>query len=398
MHIPISFEELKDVPCVHWRSRGRDVCLLRRGTDCTNRCLATEAQQVSDGLTVTVMVPAYNEAVDIAATLQGLLEQTLRADQILVVDDCSTDGTGDIARRFDGVEVIRPDSNCGSKARAQNWAMEYVTSDLVLPVDGDTVLAPNYLELLVPVFDDESIAIAAGCVLTQRTESVWEKGRNMEYLFGFHWYRIIQNMANSPTVCSGCCTVFRTDAVREFGGFPERTMVEDIDFTWSQQIMGRRAVYVADAVAYAAEPNSRKYLCEQLKRWKSGWYQNVRLHWRELIRNKRMLALWVAVSLAEIALGPYLLLLPVLMVVGGIPWWYVPLFMVVGELVAFFPPVLYGCHKRGIAYHKAIAWYPSYWLLKLHNFYYDIKCGLVELVLVPLGLAAGLKEYVRGKA
>lgn len=349
--------------------------------------------------TITVMVPCYNEARDIANTIEGLMLQAHKPDQILVIDDCSTDGTGDIAREFSGVQVVRPSVNCGSKAKAQNWGLQYVTGDLVLPVDGDTVLAPDYIELLVREFEaDDNVAIAAGCVLTQRTDTIWEKGRNIEYLFGFHWYRPVQNYTNSPTVCSGCCTVFRTQVVREFGGFPERTMVEDIDFTWSQQIAGRKAVYVSEAVAYAAEPNSRKYLCEQLKRWKSGWFQNVRLHGRNLIRHKPMLALWVAISLWEIMITPFVLMLPILAFAGGLPLWQFVLFAVTSELLVFFLPVLYGCKKRNIPLYKAFAWYPSYWVLKLHNFYYDVRCAFVELVLVPLKLSQGLTVYVRGKA
>lgn len=350
-------------------------------------------------LTVTVMVPAYNEAVNIKETIEGLLRQTWQPDQILVIDDCSTDGTGEIARSFDGVEVVCPTTNCGSKARAQNWGMQFVSGDLVLPVDGDTVLADNYLELVVPEFEkDQTVAIAAGCVLTQQTDSIWEKGRNMEYLFGFHWYRIIQNWANSPTVCSGCCTVFRTHVVQSAGGFPERTMVEDIDFTWTQQAAGLRAIYVAEAVAYAAEPNSRKYLCEQLKRWKSGWFQNIRIHSFTLLKRKPMLALWVALSMYEIMVSPIMLMVPVLLLVAGVPWYIIAGIIVVSELLTFFPPTLYGCKKRGIPYHKVLLWYPSFWVLKVHNFYYDLTCGFTELVLVPLRLSSGLTTYVRGKA
>lgn len=348
--------------------------------------------------TITVMVPAYNEAVDIANTIEGLLNQSRVPDQILVLDDCSTDGTGDIASRYP-VEVRRPESNCGSKAIAQNFGLEFVTGTLVLPVDGDTVLSRNYIEEIVPYFEeDPEVAVAAGCVLTQKTTSIWEKGRMMEYLFGFHWYRIIQNFFNSPTVCSGCCTVFRTDLVREFGGFPQRTMVEDIDFTWSQQIAGRKALYIPNIVAYAAEPDSREFLCKQLNRWKSGWFQNVRIHWKDLLKSKKMLALWVALSLYEILMSPIFLAVPVLLIASGLPVLWVIALLVLGELMFFYPPILYGCVKRGIPWWKPFAWYPSFFVLKLHNFYYDVKCSFVELVLVPLGLSKGLTTYVRGKA
>lgn len=307
---------------------------------------------------IAVMVPAYNEGKDLRATLEGLLRQSRPAGQILVIDDCSTDDTPLIAREFAnrGVEVYRPERNTGSKAKAQNWGLQFVTCDLVLPVDGDTVLADDYLERILPAFDDSDVVIAAGCVLTQRTDSIWEKGRMMEYLFGFHWYRIVQNMANSPTVCSGCCTVFDTATLRDFGGFPERTMVEDIDYTWSQQIAGKRAVYVGNAVAYAAEPNSHKYLCEQLKRWKSGWFQNVRQHGISLVRFKPILALWVALSLYEIVMSPYIVYLPYRLVSDGMPLWLLGILLAAGELLIFFPPILYGCIRREIPWWKAFLW------------------------------------------
>lgn len=348
--------------------------------------------------TITVMVPAFNESVDIANTLRGLLSQSRVPDQILVIDDCSTDGTGDIAREFP-VQVERPDRNCGSKALAQNWGMQFVSGDLVLPVDGDTVLSETYIEEIVPYFErDPELSVAAGCVLTQSTETIWEKGRMMEYLFGFHFYRLIQNAYNSPTVCSGCCTVFRTEWVVEFGGFPQRTMVEDIDYTWSQQIMGRKALYIPDIVAYAAEPNSREFLCKQLNRWKSGWFQNVRQHWKDLLKSKKMLALWVSLNLYEILASPILLILPILLITGGLPIPLVLAMLVIGELVFFYPPILYGCIKRKIPWWKPFVWYPSFFILKVHNFYYDVKCFVVELVLVPLNLSSGLTVYVRGKA
>ncbi|MFD5736239.1 hypothetical protein ACFWIY_26020 [Streptomyces sioyaensis] len=73
-----------------------------------------------------------------------------------------------------------------------------------------------------------------------RTQGDWEQlnvhgrgpvGRWTWFLFGFHWHRPIQARANSPMVCSGCCFVFRRDDLMAFGGFPERTIVEDMDFT-----------------------------------------------------------------------------------------------------------------------------------------------------------------------
>lgn len=350
-------------------------------------------------LTVTALVPAHNEEDGLGDTLESLLAQTRPFDQIIVVDDGSTDCTREVALSY-GVTVITPPTNLGSKAKAQNYGLEHVTTDVVLPVDADTVFAPDYVDLImVPLETDPNVAVAAGCVLTRFDNTVWEKGRQVEYLFGFHWYRPVQQMANSPTVCSGCCTAFRVTYLRDFGGFPERTIVEDIDYTWSQQILGRRAVYVADAVAYAAEPTSATYLAKQLWRWKSGYFQNVRIHFRDLLRHKRMLAVWVVLQLLEIMLAPLIIVtLTMAYLFHGHALGAIAAWVLLGELAVMGPPVIYGCRKRGIAVWRAVTYWPAWWVLKCFNFYYDVKAIGTELIGVPLGLTKGLQVYEKGRA
>src|SRR5690606_29189941 len=148
------------------------------------------------------------------------------------------------------------------------------------------------------------------------------------YHIGFHWFRPIQNALHSPLVCSGCCTAFRLTTLAEFGGFPERTIVEDIDYTWSQQIAGKRAVYVADAVAYAAEPVNMRYMRKQLWRWTSGFFQNVRQHGWNLLKKKHLLALWVLVALFETLMSPVMLALPI--------WWVYSHTASVGEVAVWW--------------------------------------------------------------
>lgn len=346
---------------------------------------------------VTVIVPAHDEEAGLPATLESVLGQTLPPERVIVVDDASRDGTGDVARRY-GVEVLRPPQNLGSKARAQNYALPHCTSDLVLAVDADTVLARDYIERITPAFADPEVVVAAGNVQTRFTRTVWERGRSVEYLFGFHWHRPIQQRANSPMVCSGCCSVFRREVLAGFGGFPERTIVEDMDFTWSQQIAGRRARYVGDAVAWAADPETLLYLRKQVWRWMAGFCQNVRLHTGQLLRRKPMLAVWVLLAMLEILTAPLWWSAPFVLTLGlghavgpTVLWW------MSAELVFTLPPLVYAARRRGLRLRDVLLNVPCVYPAKMVNLWYAWKAVVVELVLVPLRLSRGLTVYEKGR-
>lgn len=348
--------------------------------------------------TLTVIVPAHNEETGLPATLEALLRQTVPPDEIIVVDDGSADRTGEVAAAS-GVTVLTPPANLGSKAKAQNHALPHCDTDLVLAVDADTVLARDYIEKIKPAFADPRVVVAAGNVQTRYTRTIWERGRSIEYLFGFHWHRPIQNRANSPVVCSGCCSAFRREPLVAFGGFPERTIVEDMDFTWSMQIAGNRAVYVGDAVAWAADPETLTYLRKQVWRWMAGFFQNVRLHLGKMVTRKPMLAVWIILALVEVFTAPLWWATPLLLTLGmhkpvgpTLAFWLGP------ELLFTVPPLIYAARRRRLPVFRVLANIPFVYLMKAVNVYYAWKGLVVELILVPLRLSQGLVVYEKGRA
>jgi glycosyltransferase involved in cell wall biosynthesis len=86
-----------------------------------------------------VIIPAYNEAASLADTVKSLVNQTSPPARVVVVDDCSTDGTGEVAAAL-GVEVLRPPANTGSKAGAQTFALRTVATRYVMAIDAYTIL------------------------------------------------------------------------------------------------------------------------------------------------------------------------------------------------------------------------------------------------------------------
>ena len=95
-------------------------------------------------MSISVVIPAYNASRFLAATLESILAQTLPADEILVIDDGSKDGTASIAEAFGPpVRVIRR-QNAG-QAASRNFGVQQATSEWIAFLDADDLWQPNKL-------------------------------------------------------------------------------------------------------------------------------------------------------------------------------------------------------------------------------------------------------------
>ena len=109
---------------------------------------------------LSVYIPCYNAASYLERSITGLLNQTRPPDEILIIDDGSTDNTVEIASRFP-VRVIRHAKNKGLAA-ARNTAFANASFELVGAIDADVLPAPDWLEHLSKHFDDPNVAGTGG--------------------------------------------------------------------------------------------------------------------------------------------------------------------------------------------------------------------------------------------
>ncbi len=327
---------------------------------------------------LTVIIPAYNEATSVSDTVRSVLQQTTPPARIIVVDDQSTDATGDLARMA-GAEVICPLENTGSKAGAQNLALALVDTRYCMAIDADTTLAPDAVErLLAPLQDDPNIAAACGFVVPRHVSTMWERGRYVEYLLSFTFYKPTQDYYGKPLISSGCFSAYRTDRLLEAGGWSERTRAEDMDLTWTFYQAGHKVRFVPDAVCYPIEPHDFDFMSTQLKRWSHGFVQNVRLHWKGILPLS-FLSTLVGVALfdAVVASLIYLIVLPLLVVILAAP---LLLVVYVIDVPAVLVPVLVVAWRRGEV-GKALASLPSFFVLRTVNGFFMLEALWTEVVL-----------------
>jgi poly-beta-1,6-N-acetyl-D-glucosamine synthase len=326
---------------------------------------------------LTCIIPAYNEAESIQDTVRSVLAQTDPPDVVIVVDDGSTDGTGELAAAA-GATVMRPPRNTGSKAGAQSYALAQVATPLTMVLDADSTLTPTTVaELRAALAEDESITAACTFVVPRHRRTLWERGRYVEYLYAFGHGKQVQDIYGRPLISSGCCSMYRTEWLIQVGGWSTRTLAEDMDLTWTIYRLGGRVRFVPTAMCEPIEPDSMAMMLTQLKRWSHGFIQNVRVHRRgilkiPLLRSIIAVAFWDGVVSSLF----YLIVLPVLAVLYG-PW---VLLGYVIDLPAIAVPVLYAGYKRGEFFH-ALASLPAFFVLRLVNAYAMLRALFQEVVL-----------------
>lgn len=226
---------------------------------------------------VTVIVPAYNESAGIEAAVRSIAAST-HPVEIIVVDDGSTDGTGDIVEALDlaGVTLIRKEN--GGKPSALNAGLHAASHDLVVMVDGDTVFEPDTVRALVQPFADPRVGAVSGNTKIANRGGILGAWQHIEYVVGFNLDRRLFDVAECMPTVPGAIGGFRREALLRVGGVSDETLAEDTDLTMSLCRDGWRVVYQDDARAWTEAPATLGALWKQRYRWCYGTLQAMWKH------------------------------------------------------------------------------------------------------------------------
>ncbi|WP_394612953.1 bifunctional polysaccharide deacetylase/glycosyltransferase family 2 protein [Lentzea sp. JNUCC 0626] len=228
---------------------------------------------------VSVVVPAYNEALNIAATVRSIAANNHLADvEVIVVDDGSSDGTGDITEELDlpGVTVLRQENQ--GKPAALNAGIRAARHDVLVLVDGDTIFEPETVGQLVQPFADNEVGAVSGNAKVGNRQGILGRWQHLEYCAGSNLDRqILHALRCIPTV-PGAVGAFRRAALTDVGGVSDDTLAEDTDLTMAVTRAGWRVAYRPEAKAWTEAPVSVRGLFRQRYRWSYGTFQAMWKH------------------------------------------------------------------------------------------------------------------------
>lgn len=290
---------------------------------------------------VSVLVPAYNEATTIAASVRSILQLEYPEFEIIVINDGSKDETlAILCKEFElelfpeaywrrlpvkpvrGIYRSRTQPNLkvidkvnGGKADSLNAGINAARHPLVCGVDADSVLERNSLARVVAPFLDDPRTIATGgivrpangCrVLDGHMERValpqqWlPLLQVVEYLRAFLFGRLGWSAMNAVLIISGAFGVFRKDVVVEAGGYRTDTLGEDMELVTRlhriHSASGRdyRIAFVPDPICWTDAPESLAVLLRQRQRWQRGLGESLWMNRKLLFSRRGGAAGWLA--------------------------------------------------------------------------------------------------------
>ncbi|MDO5678425.1 MAG: glycosyltransferase family 2 protein [Propionibacteriaceae bacterium] len=228
---------------------------------------------------VTVVIPAYNEAVVLAGCVDSILASGFPNLELILVDDGSTDETLQIMRGFEHDERVtvigKPN---GGKGSALNAGIARGTGDVFVFADADGVFSRSTIPRLLEGFRHEKVGAVCGNDLPINVTSPLTALLALMTHVGTGMTRRALALVGMLPIVAGNSGAFRADVVREVGGFREDTVGEDLELTWRVQFAGYDVEFAPHAKVLAEVPSTLTGLWKQRVRWQRGLIQTARIH------------------------------------------------------------------------------------------------------------------------
>ena len=283
---------------------------------------------------VSILIPAYNEELNIVETVHSLLDLNYKLYEIIVIDDGSSDETSKKLIKYFHMKLvdrpIRKQLKCapikavyensntrikitllvkenGGKADALNAGINAANYPYFTCMDADSMLQKDALENVVrPILSDDRVVACGGIVRISNglklengyineyhlPKGILTRMQVLEYDRSFLASRILFDQFNGNLIISGAFGLFKKDIVIAAGGYDADTVGEDFELVMKLHVFCRMhhidyiIKYIPEAICWSQAPSNIKSLFKQRRRWNKGLLQGM-LKYKELFINPK---------------------------------------------------------------------------------------------------------------
>ena len=246
--------------------------------------------QEAEDKTVSILIPAYNEAESIGKTIESALALDYPKEklEIIVIDDGSKDDTFKLAKKYKSNKWpkvrIFSKSN-GGKGSALNLGISKAENEIIVSMDADTFVQKNALKKMIACFYSDKIMSVTPSMGVYKPESILQRIQQIEYYMG-NFLRKSFAIVDSIHVTPGAFSAYRKEFFQKHGGYDVGNITEDLEIALRIQKLGYRIENAPEAVVYTIVPKTFKALIIQRRRWYTGLTKNL-YHYKELFGIKK---------------------------------------------------------------------------------------------------------------
>ena len=225
-----------------------------------------------------VLIPAYNEAAGIAATISTILPQLTPQDRLLVIADNCTDATAEIARNCGASAIERQDTQRKGKGYALDFGLQSLESappEVVIMVDADCICQPDSIEKLARAALASKRPVQATYLMEQPPNPT-PKDSISALAF------LVKNLVRPsglkqlgfPSLLTGTGMAFPWSIIRSVS-LASSNIVEDMQMSLDLAIAGHPTVFCPEAKVTGCLPQQQEAAKSQRTRWEHGHLQTL---------------------------------------------------------------------------------------------------------------------------
>ena len=230
---------------------------------------------------VSIIVPVKNEEKVVGRLLEALVRLDYPEKEVIVVEDGSSDRTGEICRRYaekypNLIKFYHKEPSRG-KPQAINYAARRATGDIIAVYDADTVVAPDILWWVVPHFRDPEVGMVQGGLYVVNPDENSVTRLSVLNEFMAHIQLLGRDKLGLFVPSRGTHTYVRRRVLEELDYWDPRALAEDLDLSVRLVKRGYRIKYVPVKAGVEAPSKLRVFLRQQF-RWFRGHVQAALKH------------------------------------------------------------------------------------------------------------------------
>jgi len=277
--------------------------------------------------TVSVIINAYNEEDDISDCLDSLVEQAYDDFELVVIDDGSTDDTLGVVRRYSDKFNLKTHrtEHIGLK-KARKVGVKQSSGDIIVNVDADEILEPDFLENILEPFKDEKVGSVGGVIKSFGKGWVTNGYGTLNEIF----YSLRDEGEEAEWVQGGC-SAYRRTALEDVGGLPAEKVSLDKDTSWRMKDSGWKVILKKDAIVHHKDPQTLKSVMKREHKIGKREYHLLKRHssrssWKEVSR------FYPLCGIVLLGLSIFYLPLLILLAVGALLTYLTVFYMVVKNI------------------------------------------------------------------